>query len=71
MDILKKVLEVKIEKICDADKRNKEGITASRFTLEDALKVLGGATTATVVFAGGYAIGIGIAFECLRIRGLM
>lgn len=43
MDILKKVLEVKIEKICDADKRNKEKLTSS-LTLADALKVLGGET---------------------------
>jgi hypothetical protein len=70
MEILKKVLEVKIEKICDADKRNKEEIT-SNLTIADALKVLGGATTVTAVFVGGYAIGIEIAFECLRIRGLM
>ncbi|MBO6179416.1 MAG: hypothetical protein J6O04_09595 [Selenomonadaceae bacterium] len=70
MELSKKIIQAEIEMLCDADKRNKEGIT-SRFTLDDALKVLDGAKTATIVFAGSYAVGVEIAFECLRIRGLM
>lgn len=67
-------MKEKLEWILNADKRNNIDLNAVKNhipSIGEVLEIMGGSAVISAAFIGGYAIGIEIAVECLRIRGLI